>query len=151
MCRPSQTPNRWMSLQFTLEKWNQINAGIEWIQALLRERIQVIPTLTNHTLISIKARKKDDFSSHCISSSLVEQWLERRCFNGDYSPSYTTSPTSLHNNRLESSSTGSSCPAVHYSPRSASCYFAESQAKTVGTSLLHSCASLIRWRGVWLP
>jgi len=35
--------------------------------------------------------------------------------------------------------------------RSLGCWFAESRAETVGISLIHSYASLIRRRGIWLP
>ena len=31
------------------------------------------------------------------------------------------------------------------------CEFARERAGTVGTSLIHSCASPIKWRGIWLP
>ena len=35
--------------------------------------------------------------------------------------------------------------------RSLGCGFARWWIGTVGISLIHSCASLIRWRGIWLP
>ncbi len=35
--------------------------------------------------------------------------------------------------------------------RSLGCGFARAWIGTVGISLIHSCASLIRWRGIWLP
>jgi len=42
-------------------------------------------------------------------------------------------------------------PRWLFQARSLGCGFARWQIGTVGISLIHSCASLIRWRGIWLP
>ncbi len=42
-------------------------------------------------------------------------------------------------------------PRWLFQARSLGCGFARKLIGTVGISLIHSCASLIRWRGIWLP
>jgi len=42
-------------------------------------------------------------------------------------------------------------PRYFYQARSLGCGFASANVGTVRISLIHSCTSLIRWRGIWLP
>lgn len=42
-------------------------------------------------------------------------------------------------------------PRLCCQARSLGCGFTRRRLGTVGISLIHSCASLIRWRGIWLP
>ena len=100
----------------------QVSILSELVLGRLRCTLAGVPPQPN----SLPRNVPTNYSSIIVMiSRLAEQWLMPECYIIDESPLYALSLSSFYNPKLESSSTGSSCPAEDHTRPFPSLWFRE--------------------------